>query len=151
MAVIFNLSEFETNDDLREAGVVELDDDLREDIVERVDDATLSELNKPIMRELVARNVASKVATQVKRLATAEGDNLSEVCKAAMELDKFQSGAPSPNLCRFYRVKVLLGRQWPWLNNTLEREFAALGIGVGYAFYREVNDEQTIFKGIVWV
>lgn len=151
MAVIFNLSDFEINGDLRDAGVIDLDDDLREDMFERVDDALFKELGNPRMRELLASSVASKVATQIKRMALAEGDALSEVCKAAMAMDNFLAGAPSPTLCRFYGAKVLLGQQWPWLNSTLEKELSALGIGVGYLFYRDIGDEYTELKGIVWV
>ena len=151
MTVIFNLTEYVISEELEDIGVIDLDDDLRDELFQRVDDATFSEVNKPVMRELVARSVVSKVATQIKRLARAEGDNLPEVCLAAMELDKFMSGAPSPNLCRFYGAKVLLGQQWPWLNSMLEKEFGALGIPVGYPFYRDIGDEQTVFKGIVWI
>ena len=151
MAVIFNLSQYMVNDDLKDLGVIELDQDLRDELFERADDAYFKELTNPLMRELIARSVVGKVSAQIKRMAKAEGDNLPEVCKAAMELDKFQSGNLSPNLCRFSSAKVLLGQQWPWLNSALEKEFAALGISVGYAFYRDIGDEQTVFKGIVWV
>lgn len=151
MAVIFNLTEFEIGDDLREAGVVELDEDLRDELFERADDAYFKEVSKPVMRELLANSIVRLVATQIKRLALAEGDALSEVCKAAMAMDNFLAGAPSPTLCRFYGARVLLGQQWPWLHSDLQKEFAALGIGVGYPFYRDVNDEYTLFQGIVWV
>ena len=151
MTVIFNLTEYVISEELEDVGVIDLDDDLRDELFERVTDASFKELTNPLMRELVARSVVSKVSAQVKRLAKAEGDKLPEVCLAAMELDKFQSGVFSPNLCRFYGAKVLLGSQWPWLNGTLEKEFGALGISVGYAFYRDIGDEQTEFKGIVWI
>lgn len=151
MTVIFNLTEYKVSEEMEDIGVIDLDDDLRDEMDERVTDATFKELNNPLMRELIARSVVSKVASQIKRLARAEGDNLPGVCVAAMELDKFQSAVFSPNLCRFYGAKVLLGQQWPWLNSMLEKEFGALGISVGYAFYRDIGDEQTEFKGIVWI
>lgn len=151
MAIIFNLSQYEINDDLREEGVIDLDNDLRDELFQRVDDATFSEVNKPVMRDLLANSIVRLVAAQIKRLAVAEGDNLPEHCKIAMQLDNFMSGAPSPNLCRFYGAKVLLGQQWPWLNGALEKEFAALGITVGYPFYRDIGDEYTLFRGIAWV
>ena len=151
MAIIFNLSQYEINDDLREEGVIDLDNDLRDELFQRVDDATFSEVNKSIMKELLANSVARLVAAQIKRLALAEGDNLPEHCKIAMELDKFMSGAPSPNLCRFYGARVMLGDQWTWLNSALEKEFSKLGITVGYPFYRDIGDEYTVFKGIAWV
>lgn len=151
MTVIFNLTEYVTSEELEDIGVIDLDDDLRDELFERVTDASFKELTNPLMRELIARSVVSKVSAQVKRLAKAEGDKLPEVCLAAMELDKFQSSVFSPNLCRFYGAKVLLGQQWPWLNSALEKEFGALGISVGYAFYRDIGDEQTEFKGIVWI
>lgn len=151
MAIIFNLSQYEINDDLREEGVIDLDNDLRDELFQRVDDATFSEVNKSIMKETLANSVVRLVAAQIKRLAVAEGDNLPEHCKIAMELDKFMSGAPSPNLCRFYGARVMLGDQWPWLNSALEKEFSKLGIAVGYPFYRDIGDEYTVFKGIAWV
>jgi len=118
--IIFNLTDCEISDDLKDLGVIELDQDIIDAIFERVNDATFSEVNKSIMKETLANSVARLVAAQIKRLALAEG-------------------------------KVLLGQQWPWLNSTLEKEFAALGIGVGYPFYRDIGDEYTLFKGIVWV
>lgn len=151
MAVIFNLSQYMVNDDLKDLGVIELDQDLRDELFERADDAYFKEVSKPVMRDLLANSIVRLVAAQIKRLAVAEGDNLPEHCKIAMELDKFMSGAPSPNLCRFYGARVMLGDQWPWLNGALEKEFGALGISVGYAFYRDINDEYTDFKGIVWI
>lgn len=151
MAVIFNLSDIEINEELEDLGVIDLDQDLRDAMFERVNDVTFQEADSPLMRELIARSVVSKVSAQVKRLAKAGGDKLPDVCLAAMELDKFQSSVFSPNLCRFYGAKVLLGQQWPWLNSALEKEFGALGISVGYAFYRDINDEYTDFKGIAWI
>ena len=151
MTVIFNLTEYKASEEMEDIGVIDLDQDLHDEMFERVTDASFKELLNPLMRELVARSVVSKVSAQVKRLAKAEGDKLPEVCLAAMELDKFQSSVFSPNLCRFYGAKVLLGQQWPWLNSALEKEFGALGISVGYAFYRDINDEYTDFKGIVWI
>lgn len=151
MTVIFNLTEYKVSEEMEDIGVIDLDQDLHDEMFERVTDASFKELLNPLMRELVARSVVSKVSAQVKRLAKAEGDKLPEVCLAAMELDKFQSSVFSPNLCRFYGARVILGQQWPWLNGALEKEFAALGISVGYAFYRDIGDEQTEFKGIVWV
>lgn len=151
MAVIFNLSQYMVNDDLREEGVIELDQDIIDAIFERVNDATFSEVSKPVMKETLANSIVRLVAAQIKRLAVAEGDNLPAHCKIAMQLDNFMSGAPSPNLCRFYGAKVMLGSQWPWLNGALEKEFSKLGIAVGYPFYRDIGDEQTVFKGIAWV